>query len=669
MSRSISASLTVFASALLLAVAGGSAAAPNPQPGFDASGMDRAVAPGDDFFSFTNDGWERRTMIPADRNSVGLFADLRPAAEARLRALLDEIAPGEPIDTQRGKLRALYRAFLDERAVATRGVAPLRTDLGRIAAARTHDDLAGLMGEAHAGFGASIFDLDLAKDVRQPDRYAVYLGQSGLGLPGRDYYLLPRFAPQLAAYTAYAARLLGLAGWSDPDRSARDLVAFETRVARASWSQESERDPLTTYNPGLLADLDREAPGFAWKRFLEKAGLSPTQRLVLTTNTSVSKIARIYAETPLETLKAWQAFRTADAASPYLPDAFIEARTRKLGGQLGLPPRWQRGVRLINTAMGSAAGELYVQRFFKPESEATIKALVDDLRVALVARIDAASWMNPDTRAEARRKLARLEVQVGRPKRWIDYSTLIIRPDDLYGDVVRTRAFDWQRRVRQLAEPWNKSDWRFWPQDATAYNENGQLIFTAAMLQPPFFDPKADAAINYGAIGSVIGHELSHQFDDQGRMSDARGQLRDWWTPSDAAYFTAQATRLAAQYSALQPLPGLHVNGDLTLGENIADLGGVSIAFDAYHLSLAGRRPPLIDGFTGDQRFFLSWAQGWREKTSDDETRRLVATDVHSPAMARVNGVVRNIDGWYGAWRVRPGQRLYIRPEDRVRIW
>ncbi len=641
--------------------------------GFDASGMDRGVTPGDDFFAYANGDWVQRIAIPNDRATVGLFADLDPVADARVRGLLDAIDPHQSVDSQTGKLRALYQAFLDERTVEARGMQPLKSNLDRIAAARDREDLADLMGQAHSGFGASIFDIDLATDSKHSDRYAVYLGQSGLGLPDRDYYLQPRFAPKLDAYTHYATRLLALAGWSDPARQARDLVAFEARIAGASWTRESVRDPLKTYNPRTLADLERQVPSFAWGRFLDGAGLTRSQRLVATTDTSLPRIADLFAGTPIDTVKAWLAFRTADAASPYLSDAFVQARrdfrTVILAGQPSLSPRWQRGVHVVNEAMGSAAGELYVQHFFQPDSQTEIMALVDHIRSALAKRIDAASWMSAETRQEALRKLARLEVQVGRPRAWIDYDALVVRPDDLYGNVVRARAFDWHRRILQLASPWNKSDWRFWPQDPTAYTENGQLIFTAAMLQFPFFDPKADAAVNYGAIGSVIGHELSHQFDDQGRMDDADGQLRDWWKPADVLRFQTQAARLSKQYSSMQPLPGLHVKGDLTLGENIADLGGVSIALAAYHLSLGAHPAPVIDGFTGNQRFFLSWAQAWRQKSRDDELRRLVASNVHSPPVERVNGVVRNMDEWYAAWHVRPRQRLYVAPVDRVRIW
>ena len=414
-------------------------------------------------------------------------------------------------------------------------------------------------------------------------------------------------------------------------------------------------------------------PAFAWRRFFAEAGLGNVQRVVMTINTSVPKLAKIFASTPLDTLKAWQAFHTIDAAAPYLPDAYVRAqilfRSQALGGQATLAPRWVRAVGFVNEAMGSAVGELYVKKYFPRENHEQISALVSNLRATLQDRLEHLPWMASSTKAEALHKLANLEVQIGQPEVWIDYRKLRAHPGDLYGNAKRERAFDWQRRVSQLHRLWNKSDWRFWPQFSTAYTENNQLIFTAAILQAPFFDPKADPAVNYGGLGAVIGYELTHSFDDQGRETDANKLLRNWWTTADAAQFKERADRLSMQYSTMEPLPGMHIKGDVTLGESIADLGGVTIAFETYHASLHGHLVPILDGFTGDQRFFLGWAQIWREKHRDDDLRRLITTDVHSPATARVNGVVRNMDSWYDSFNVHLNQALYLDPDQRVRIW
>jgi putative endopeptidase len=641
--------------------------------GFDTSGVDPAVKPGDDFYTYANGEWVRRTVIPADRARYGALTNLRNLDDPVHAILEDAAAANASLNSSEGKIGAMYHAFMDEHAVEARGRAPLTADLERVRRVGTRDDLAELMGFAHEGFQASIFDLDVAADAKDPTRYSVYLNQGGLGLPDRDYYLEPQFAAQKAAYQAYAARLLRLAGWADAQVEARAIVVFETRIAEAGWTHAEQRDAEKVYNPTTIAALERAVPGFAWARFLRSADLGGLASVVATTNTSLPKIAAIYASTPLTTLKAWETFRTVDSAAPYLSRPFVSAhfefRSRTLAGQPQLPARWKRGVNAVNDALGAAVGQIYVARYFPPENKLKIEDLVARLKTALRVRIDGLNWMGPVTKAEAQHKLANLEVQIGYPKTWRDYGSLAISPNDLYGDVVRGRTFDWRRRVHLLNQPWDKSDWRFWPQYGTAYGENGQLIFTAALLQHPFFSPTADPAVNYGAIGGVIGHELTHSFDDQGRKTDAENRLRDWWTPADAAHFEELGRRLSAQYSAMEPLPGLHIKGDVTLGENIADLGGLTIALMAYRASLEGRPAQVIDGYTGDQRVFLGWAQAWREKSREDALRQQITTDVHSPATARVNGVVRNMDDWYAAYNVKPDQALYIAPADRVHIW
>jgi len=642
--------------------------------GFDTSGSDAAVNPGNDFYLFANGAWMRRAVIPADRIRVGPFPNLRNLGEERVQAILETVARANwPLETSAGKVAALYRSYMDEGAIESRGARPTRSALNRLRALNTRDDLAAIMGGALEGFEASVFDLDIAYDAKEPTRYAIYLNQSGLGLPERDYYSQPQFASQKAAYEAYAAHLLALVGWTDARSQAAAIVAFESQIAEVSWTHAAIRDPTTTYHPMTIAALERAAPGFAWRRFLDHARLGASARIVVTTDTSVTKIAAIYARTPLTTLRAWEGFRTLDSAAPYLSKAFVEAqfdfRSRVLAGQPEMPSRGMRAVSIANDALGAAVGALYVAKYSSPEIEVQAKTLAGDLKTALHTRIDALTWMGEGTKTEALRKLANLEIQIGHPKDGRDYRRLQINEHDLFGNIIRSRAFDWERRVHNLRNPWDKSDWRFWPQYPTAYTENNQLIFTAGMLQPPFFDAKADTAINYGALGSVIGHELTHSFDDLGRQTDAENRLRDWWTPADAAAFQKRAQRLSAQYSSMEPLPGLHIKGDVTLGENIADLGGVTIALTAYRISLHDSPAPVIEGYTGEQRVFLGWAQSWREKIRDDALRRMVASDVHSPSFDRVNGVVRNMDAWYTAFNVILGETLYLEPSDRIDIW
>jgi putative endopeptidase len=640
--------------------------------GVDLSGMDRSVDPGGDFVAYANGAWRMRTTIPEDRVSFGPFANMRTDADANTRSLVEALPePRRRPSDQAGKVAALWRSFMSEAPVSSRGDRPLRDLLRPIAGAHDRVALARLMGQANASLGASMIELEFGANYSTGRGYLLGIRQGGLRLP-RAYYLEAGHAPAVEAYRAYSARLLTFVGWPDPDKAAAAIVAFETEIAKASWSRTEMRDPVRTLNPTDGAHLASVAPDFPWAAFMSGAQVDRAVRLNLETPDSVARIARIFKATPVSVLRAWLAFRTADNAAPYLAASFQEERARfqqVLGGPAKLPARWKRGVALINDAMGSAVGELYVAAHFTLERQAAIERLVENLRLAFAARIHAATWMSPSTRSEALRKLAVLEVQVGRPRYFTSYDGLVIDSGDLLGNVARAHAFDWRRRVAAAHGDWNKSDWRFWPQYPTAYTENRQLIFTAAMLQPPFFDPRADAAVNYGAIGAVIGHEISHQFDDQGRMGDADGRQRDWWSPADVARFKEQAARLSAQFSRMEPLPGLHVNGDLTLGENIADLAGLSVSLEAYHASLDGRPAPVIDGFTGDQRFFLSWAQSWREKTRPERLRNDLLADVHSPADARIVGPIRNMDGWYAAWSIRPGAKLYVDPAQRVRLW
>jgi putative endopeptidase len=657
--------------------------------GFDLTAMDRSVKPGDDFNAYASGAWNARTPIPADKSIVSLRTRMGDTIETRLHDLLDKAASGVAVapTTDDGKLGAFYAAFLDEQRIDRLGVTPIAPELDAIRAAKDRSALAGLMGQATGDFYGSLFGLGTDVDLKDVGRYAVYVSQAGLGLPDRDYYLQAGFAGQKRAYQAYVAQMLTLAGWPDATARAADVVAFETRIAEASWTKTQQRDVRAIYNPQTTAGLTALAPGFDWATFLAGAGLGSLDRIVVAEKTAFPKLAAVYAGTPLETLKAWQAFTVADNTAFYLARPFAEARFmfrgKTLQGQPEEVVRWKRGIRAVGGGdcigqdvidcfghMDFGLGQLYVATWFPPEAKAKIQALVIDIKAAMRARIERLDWMGPATRAEALRKLDTYQIKVGYPDRRRDYSGLVIRSDDIVGDVRRSAAWNWRFYVDRLNGPVDRSDWSMTPQTNDAYNGSlRDIVFPAGILQAPMFDAAADPAINYGAIGGVIGHELTHGFDDEGRKLDASGQLRDWWTPADAAAFEARAQRLGAQYSSYQPVPGAHVNGDLTMGENIADLGGLTVALDAYRRSLHGRAAPVIGGFTGEQRVFLGWAQAWRGHAREDYLRKQVVTDPHSPRAFRVDGPTRNIDAWYDAFGVKPGEAYYVAPEARVRIW
>ncbi len=669
--------VAILAGSMLIATAAG-AQGEKPQFGawgFDLTAMDPSVKPGDDFNKYANGAWLARTPIPADKPGVSLRLLMTNRTEGRLHDLLEKAAldaPERP-KTLESKVGAFYKAFMDEARVQALGVQPIAPELAAIKAARNRDDVAELMGRNNLDFYGTIFNLGIDVDLKDVRRYAVLAGQGGLDLPDRDYYLKPAFAPQKAAYEAYAAKLLGLVGWPDPAANAKAVVAFETRIAEASWTKAEQRDLDKIYNPADRPALAALTPGFSWDRFLAGAGLGKVQRVIVAENTAFPRIAAVYQATPLEVLKAWQAFTVADNAAFYLAAPFAQARfefrDKTLSGQPEEQARWKRAIRAVGGgdcsgvdrvdcfgSMGFGVGQVFTDHYFPPESKAKIESLVANVKAAMRARLERLDWMQPQTKLEALKKLDTYQIKVGYPDHPRDYGGLDIRSDDLVGDVRRAGAWDWQFYVVRLNGPVDRADWSMTPQTNDAYNGSlRDIVFPAGILQPPIFDPAADPAINYGAIGGVIGHELTHGFDDEGRKLDAAGQLRDWWTPADAAAFEARAKRLGAQYSSYEPLPGAHINGDLTMGENIADLGGLNVALEAYHRSLNGKPAPVLDGFTGDQRVFLGWAQAWRGKAREDALRKQLVSDPHSPRGFRVIGPLRNIDDWYKAFGVAPG--------------
>jgi putative endopeptidase len=678
--------IALIASALLSsAVAAGGPL--YPPAGLDLTAADAATRPGDDFFQYSNGAWLARTEIPGDKPFYTEAQRVRDQTEAQLHEIIDAAAAGAAHQpgTLDGKVGAFYKAFMDDARREALGLRPLAPELAAVRGSRTRGQLAAIMGKSMAGFGGSLFAINIDADLKNTARYAVYLSQSGLSLPDRDYYLNPEFAKEKAALRDYAARLLTLAHWPAPQANANAILSLESRIAAASWTKAQQRDLPKTYNPHTPGDLQAFAPGFAWAEFLRGAGLGHKQRVIVAEQSAFPQLAQIFADTSLDTLRAWAAYMTLDTAAPYLDRSFADARfafrDQMLLGIKQRPARWKEGIKAVSggdclaggACFGTldwAVGQLYTARYFPAATKASIQALVAELMAAYHRRIEHLDWMGTDTRAEALRKLDTYVVKVGYPDKPRDYSHLVVRDDDVTGNVRRAAAADWQFLVDRSNGPVDTSDWSMTPQTMDAYNGSlRDIVFPAAILQAPYFDIDADPAVNYGGIGATIGHELTHGFDDEGRTLDASGALRDWWTAADAAAFKERAATLGAQYATYEPVAGLHINPDLTMGENLADLGGLAIALDAYHASLHGAQAPVIDGLSGDQRFFRAYAQSWRGKGRDDYIRQLTTSDPHSFRKYRVNGVVRNIDGWYEAFNVQPGDQLYVEPSKRARIW
>jgi len=670
------------------AVAGSVAVAESPAGGptsvtgatYGAFGLDLTagkaqVRPGDDFYSYAVGGWYERFEIPADHASFDSFDHLDELSRGRVRGLIESAAashpqPGSPAQ----QIGDYYATFMDQAAIESAGLAPAQADLKRIDGARSRDAVATLFGTA--GF-TSLFAVQIQPDLRDPGRYAVLLGQGNLGLPDRDYYLKddPHLKEAREKYGAYIERMLTLAAIPQARAKARAIVAFETEAARVQWPIEKRRDVEATYNPRSKAELLAYAPGFPWQPFFAAAEVGARERFVVGELTAVRDLSALFARTPVSTLRAYLTFHYLSDQGAYLPRQFDDARFafygKDLSGQPQQRERWKRAVDHVEEALGELVGQLYVAQYFPPQSKAQMQELVGNLLRALDDRIDHLDWMTAPTRSRAHEKIAAFSVKIGYPDRWKDYSALQVRRGDPLGNARRAQLWQWHYRLARLDSPVDRGEWQLDPQDVNAYYNplNNEIVFPAAILQPPFFDPNADAAVNYGAIGAIIGHEIGHGFDDQGRKFGPDGSLKDWWTDQDAAEFTARAQRLVKQFAAFEALPGLKLNGASTLGENIGDLGGLNMAYHAYRISLRGQPAPVIGGLSGDQRFFLSWAQAWRAKYRDGALREQVLSDVHSPSNFRVNGPLPNIDAWYAAFDVKPGDKLYIRPEERVSIW
>ncbi len=638
--------------------------------GFDEQGMDRTVAPGDDFYAYANGGWAKATPIPADKSNYGSFNLLSDLSESRTRGILDAAAK----DPQ-SKIGRAYATFLDTGTIEAKGLAPIRPWLGRIAALKDRAGYPALLAEAdRAGIGGP-FGSGVGQDDKSPEQYALSLGQSGLGMPDRDYYLSTdaKLVEARAAYQAHIGKMLTLAGEPNAQARAAALLAFETEIARVSWTRVDSRDATKTYNKMTVADLAAKAPGFDFAGYFKGIG-TPVPTVIVAQPSAITGIAKLVASAPIGVLKDQLILRSLDNYADVLPKAFDAEQFAFYGTVLGGTPeqeaRWKRGVQFASGALDDEVSKIYVAKYFPPETKAAADSLVRNVIAAMDARIDKLDWMAPETKVKAHAKLAAFTPKIGYPSRWKDYSSLTITAGDAFGNA--WRANEWQHRdnVAKLGKPLQRWEWGMTPMTVNAYANFGmvEIVFPAAILQPPFFDPKADPAVNYGGIGAVIGHELSHHFDDQGSKYDSKGQLTDWWTPQDVARFTALTGKLGAQYDAYEPLPGLHVKGQLTMGENIADLAGLTVAHDAYMTSLGGRTPPAIGGFSADQRFYLGWAQVWRRNYREANLRQRLLTDPHSPSQQRA-AVVRNLDPWYAAYQPKPGQKLYLTPDQRVRIW
>ncbi|HEX4847651.1 MAG TPA: M13 family metallopeptidase [Novosphingobium sp.] len=635
--------------------------------GFDLSGQDTSVKPGDDFFRFASGKWADRTEIPADKSLTGAFDDLRESTQAQLKDLITA-AP------KTGQIGGFYASFMDEARLEKIGLTPLKADLAKVNAIKTKAQFSRYMGGTNGMFGAAVVDFGVGADTANPDLNVLYLGQSGLGLPEREYYFADQFKKQREAYVAYIARTMKVLGVPNPDQAAQTVMAFETGIAERSWKAAERRQIEKLNNPMTTAELMAFAPGIDWTQYFAGAKIPAQKRMIVGENTAVKAISAFYAQTPLATLKLWQSFHIAHQASPYLNKAMVDSRfefTKTLSGVTANRPRWKRGVDLVGGALGELVGQDYVAKHFPASSKAKMEVLVANLKAAMAKRVKANDWMAASTKAAALEKLEKMEVMVGYPDKWRSYKGLVILPGDLYGNVQRAGKFNADYQMKDLGKPVDRKQWGMSPQTVNAYNgglEN-KIVFPAGILQAPFFDPNADDAVNYGAIGGVIGHEIIHGFDDQGRKIDSKGAVRDWWTPEDAKRFEEQAKIFGDQYAQFEVAPGAFINPKLSMGENIADLGGISVALEAYHASLGGKEAPVIDGLTGDQRFFLAWAQVWRTKMREAALRNQVNTGPHSPGMYRAFAPLRNVDGWYAAFNVEAGQKLYIAPEKRARIW
>jgi putative endopeptidase len=666
-------------------------AAPTPDPGkpkpeygtygFDAAGMDKAVPPGESFYQYADGTWLKTTQMPADKSNYGLFGVLEDRSRERVKAIAEASSGAPGTDAQR--IGDYYKTFMDEAAIEALGTAPIKANLDAIAKIK---DPSGLMlafatASRQRGSG-NPFRTVIGQDDREPDKYIPNMSQGGLGLPDRDMYEAKnkQFEKLRDGYKKYIVQVFTLAGLKDADKRAAAVYALEEKIAQTHWTRVQNRDPQKTYNKLTIADLAKLAPGVDWKPWLKAVGLAGQPAVLVGQPPAIAGEAKLVKSEPLAAWKDYLTLHTITDAAPFLPRAFVDAHFEMYGKTLSGTPeieaRWKRAVGFLDRQIGEAIGQLYVAKYFTPETKAHADQLVKNLLVSMGQRLDGLTWMSAETKAKAKEKLATYNPKIGYPTKWRDYAALKIVAGDAVGNARRAAEFEYDRRLARIGQPVDRDEWRMTPMTVNASYEPvlNEITFPAAILQPPFFDPNADDAVNYGGIGAVIGHEVSHGFDDEGAQYDAHGTLKNWWTKDDTDKFKTATAKLVAQYDAYCPIPAADgkpaqcVKGQLTLGENIADLAGITIAYNAYKLSLGGKPAPTLDGTTGDQRFFFGWAQVWRRLYRPQELANRLVTDPHAPSEFRAD-VVRNIDVWYDAFKPKETDALYLAPDKRVKIW
>jgi len=662
-------------------VAAASVTAAKAQSGIAVEYVDPSVRVQDDLFTHMNGKWLATTEIPADKSSWGTFAKLRDDIQPQLRSIIESAAntPNKAAGSDAQRIGDFYASFMDEAKLEQLGLTPLSAELAKVAALSDKKQIPELISHFNQlGFGAP-YAFGIHQDNKDSTKYVADLFQTGLGMPDRDYYLKKddaKMADTLAKYEVHVAHMLALAGDANAAANAKAIVAFETELAKLQWTKVELRDPIKAYNKVELAKLAEMAPGYDWNAYLAATGIAGKTTYVIVSQPSYLKgVTALLEATPLETLKSYFQWHVLHASAPYLSKAYVDENFSfygtALSGVTEMRPRWKRGVSVTEGALGESIGKLYVEQNFPAERKARMEVMVKNLLAAFKTSIDKLDWMSPATKKQAQAKLAKFTTKIAYPNHWRDYSKLDVSKDDLIGNVLRSNQFDYNKELNKLGKPIDRDEWGMTPQTVNAYYnpEMNEIVFPASILQPPFFNADADDAVNYGAIGGVIGHEISHGFDDQGAQYDGDGNLRDWWTAADHKNFDAKTKMLIKQYSEFSPIPGYNVNGELTLGENIGDNSGVAIAYKAYKLSLHGKKAPVIDGLTGDQRFFMGFAQVWRSKIREPQLIVQLKTDPHSPGQYRANGTMRNQPGFYEAFGVKPGDKMYLPPKDRVIMW
>jgi predicted metalloendopeptidase len=646
--------------------------------GIIRANFDDTIAPGDDFYRYVNGSWLSDTPIPSDKSNYGAFTALSDEAEANLRIIIENAAGlGAPEGSETQKVGSFFSSFMDEDLVNTIGAEPLQATLAEIAEVSSKDEMLLKMAELNHISVQMPVGVYIDVDAMQSDQYISYLSQWGLGLPDRDWYLSEddqTHEEARAAYQSYIETALMLAGYERASEAADSVLAIEFLIAEQHWDRVKNRQEELTYNKVTLDDLNSLSPDMDWGSYMEVLGISETT-YVIRQPSYIEGLNRIWNDTSLQQWQDYSSFKYVDSLAAYLSDNFVQAQFefegRTLGGLEEMRPRWKRGVGVVDSALGEVVGSLYVDEYFQEEAKARMDVLVENLRRAFQVGINELEWMTDATKGQAQEKLAKFNTKIGYPEEWKDYSGLSADPLDLVGNMLRSRRLEHNRELEKLGSPINRAEWFMTPYTVNAYYNPpmNEIVFPAAILQPPFFNVDADDAVNYGGIGAVIGHEFSHGFDDQGRKYDGEGNLRDWWTEEDVEAFTARASALVDQYEQFEVLPGKFLNGEFTLGENIGDLSGLAVAYKAYQMSLNGRVAPVIDGLTGDQRFFMGWAQVWARLYRDENLESRITSDPHSHSEARTNGIVRNFDLWYETFDVQPGDALYLAPDERVKIW